>query len=125
VPSFAPLIAACRESSVPERRESCLKLSKVMQHADTVAAQMAGLTLEKRLAAPDGKEARALADRRRILEWRVFAASEHDAPVLPWLTDSLARDRVREMRAAPREEDVDIAILRKHKIPLEPPETRR
>ena len=30
--------------------------------------------------------------------------------------------RVREMRKLPREEDVDIAILRRHKIPIEPPE---
>jgi len=41
---------------------------------------------------------------------------------LPWLTNALARDRVREMRKLPREEDVDIAILRRHKIPIEPPE---
>jgi hypothetical protein len=125
VPPFGSLIAVCRESSGTERRESCLKLSKIMQRGDTVAAQMAGLTIEKRLSSPDGKEARTIAERRRILEWRVSAASEYDAPTLPWLTNSLARARVREMRAAPREEDVDIAILRRHKIPLDPPETPR
>jgi hypothetical protein len=122
VPPFAPLLAACREPSGGERRENCLKLCKLMQRGDTVAAQMAGLTIERRLSAPDSKDARAAAERRRELQWRVTAASEYDAPALPWLTNALARDRVREMRRLPREEDVDIAILRRHKIPLEPPE---
>jgi hypothetical protein len=122
VPPFAPLLAACRESSGTERRERCLKLSRLMQHGDAVSAQMAGFTIEKHLWLPDSKDARALAERRRTLEWRVSAASEYDAPALPWLTNALARARVREMRTTPREEDVDIAILRKHKIPLEPPE---
>lgn len=122
VPSFAPLLAACRESSAAERRENCLKLSKLMQRGDTVSAQMAGLTIERRLSSPDSKDARAAAERRRTLEWRVSAASKYDAPTLPWLRNARARARVREMRSAPREEDVAIAILRKYKIPLEPPE---
>jgi hypothetical protein len=124
VPAFAPLLTACREVSGTERRENCLKLSRLMQHGDTVAVQMAGLTIEKRLWPQDSKDARAVAERRRTLEWRVSAASEYDAPALPWLTNALARARVREMRTTPREEDVDIAILRRHKIPLEPLESR-
>jgi hypothetical protein len=123
VPPFTPLLAACREPYGGERRENCLKLAKLMQRADTVSAQMAGLTIEKRLSPPDSKDARAVAERRRELEWRVTAASEYDAPALPWLTNALARDRVREMRKLSREEDVDIAILRRHKIALEPPES--
>jgi hypothetical protein len=122
VPPFAPLLAACRESSAAERRENCLTLSKLMQRGDTVSVQMAGLTIERRLSSPDSRDAHAVAERRRTLEWRVSAASEYDAPTLPWLTNALARARVREMRSAPREEDVDIAILRRHNIPLEPPE---
>jgi hypothetical protein len=110
VPAFAPLLAACRDPSA-ERRDNCLKVAKLMQRGDTVATQMAGLTIERRLCAPDSRDARAVAERRRTLEWRVSAASEYDAPALPWLTNALARDRVREMRTAPREEDVDIAIL--------------
>jgi hypothetical protein len=125
MPPFTPLLNACRESSDPERRESCLKLSKIMQRGDTVAAQMAGFAIEKHLSAPDGKEARAIAERRRVLEWRVSTASQHDVPVLPWLKNALARGRVAQMRATPREEDVDIAILRKRKMPLEPPEDHR
>ena len=123
VPPFTPLLAACRETYGGERRENCLKVAKLMQRADTVSAQMAGLTIEKRLSPPDSKDARAVAERRRELEWRVAAASEYDAPALPWLTNALARDRVREMRKLPREEDVDIAILRRHNIALEPPES--
>jgi len=125
VPPFAPLLAACREPAAADRRDSCLKLARTMQRGDTVAAQMAGLTIEKRLLPPDSRQARAVAERRRVLEWRVSAASQYDAPALPWLTNALARARVRQMRATPREEDVDIAILRRHKIPLEPPENPR
>jgi hypothetical protein len=83
---------------------------------------MAGLTIERHLFSPESRDAHAVAERRRALEWRVSAASEYDAPTLPWLTNALARARVREMRSAAREEDVDIAILRRHNIPLEPPE---
>jgi len=122
VPPFAPLLAACRESSTAERRENCLKLSKAMQHGDAVVTQMAGFTLERRLSAPDGKAARSIAERRRVLEWRIATASRSDVPRFPWSTNALARARVAQMRAAPREEDVDIAILRKRKLPLEPPE---
>jgi hypothetical protein len=122
VPPFTPLLAACRESSTAERRENCLKLSKAMQHGDAVVTQMAGFTLERRLSAPDGKAARSIAERRRVLEWRIATASRSDVPRFPWSTNALARARVAQMRAAPREEDVDIAILRKRKLPLEPPE---
>jgi hypothetical protein len=122
VPPFTPLLAACRESSTAERRENCLKLSKAMQHGDAVVAQMAGFTLERRLSAPDGKAARSIAERRRVLEWQIATASRSDVPLFPWSTNALARARVAQMRVAPREEDVDIAILRKRKLPLEPPE---
>jgi len=121
VPSFAPLLAACRDPGAGERRENCLKLSKTMQHADAVAAQMAGFTLERRLAPPDSKESRAVAERRRVLEWRIASASQHDVALFPWSANGRARARIAEMRFAPREEDVDIAILRKRRLPLEPP----
>lgn len=120
-PPLTAVLTVCRDPSGAERRENCLKLSRVMQRADTVTAQMAGLHIEKSLVAADGKEARILAERRRILEWRALRANQ-ESPALPWLKDSMARERIGEMRAAPREEDVDIAILRKRKIPLEPPE---
>jgi hypothetical protein len=126
VPPVAPLAAACREPLTgAERRENCLRLAKLMQHGDTIGAQMAGFNLERRLTSPESREARAIAERRRILEWRVTTARQSDTPTLPWLTNALARGRVAEMRAAPREEDVDIAILRKRRLPLEPPEDPR
>lgn len=124
VPSFTPLMNACRESTDSERRDNCLKLSKTMQRGDAVVTQMAGFTIEKRLSPPDSKETRAIAERRRVLEWRVSTASQNDVPVVPWLKNALARSRIAQMRATAREEDVDIAILRKRKLPLEPTEGR-
>ena len=112
VPSLTPLLIACRDSAAAERRDSCLKLSKIMQRGDTVIAQMAGFSIERRLSPPDSKEARNIAEHRHVLEWRVSSASQNDAPILPWLKNARARSRVAQMRALPREEDVDIAILR-------------
>jgi len=123
IPAFSALVEACRESStLPERRELCLKLSKTMQRSDTVAAQMAGFSLERRLLAPDSKEARAIAERRHVLEWRVAEAAKFDNPLLPWTRNARARARLAQMRALPREEDVCIAILKEHKMALDPPE---
>jgi hypothetical protein len=123
IPPFAPLLDACKESSAaPERREPCLKLSKTMQKGDTVIAQMAGFSMERRLLSPDSKEARAIAERRHVLEWRVAAAAKLDDPLLPWTKNARARARLLQMRAMPREEDVCIALLREHKMAVEPPE---
>ena len=125
LPSFLPLNEACREPAAgTERRESCLKLSKIMQRGDTVAAQLAGLGLEKHLVAADGKEARAIAERRRVLEWRVSTAAQFDTPLLPWLANGRARSRLSLMRTLPREEDVCVAMLREHGMATEPPENR-
>jgi hypothetical protein len=126
VPAFSSLLDACRAAPPgTERRENCLKLSRIMQHGDTVVAQIAGFGIERRLLASDSREMRALAERRRELEWRVSAAAQFDAPVLPWLSNTRARLRLAKMRNLPREEDVCIAILREHKIPVEPKEAHR
>jgi hypothetical protein len=122
IPPLSAVTNACRDPANVERRESCLKLARVMQRADTVAAQIVGLHIEKHLVLADGKEARTLAERRRVLEWRETSANLDDG--LPWLRNAMARERIAEMRAAPREEDVDIAFLRKHRLPLDPPEER-
>jgi hypothetical protein len=123
IPPLAALVEACRESgAAPERRELCLKLSKIMQRGDTVAAQLVGFSIERRLHAPDSKEARAIAERRHVLEWRVAAAAKFDAALLPWTKNARARARLAQMRAMPREEDVCMAILRENKMALDPPE---
>ena len=123
IPPFAPLVDACRESAAyPERRDLCLRLSKTMQRGDTIVAQLMGFGIEKRLLAPDSKEVRAIAERRRVLEWRVAAAARFDNPLLPWTKNARARARLAQMRALPREEDVCIAILREHKMAVDPPE---
>jgi len=123
IPPFSALVEACRESgAAQERHELCLKLSKIMQRGDTVVAQMVGFSIERRLHAPDSKEARAIAERRRVLEWRVAAAAKLDDALLPWTKNARARARLMQMRTMPREEDVCIAILREHKMALDPPE---
>jgi hypothetical protein len=126
IPPLSPLIDSCRESAtLSERREDCLKLAKIMQRGDTVIVQMVGFSIEKRLVPPDSKEARSLAERRHLLEWRSAAAGKLDISILPWTQNSHARTRLAEMRLRPREEDVCIALLREHKIALEPAETHR
>jgi len=123
IPSFAPLQDACRESAA--RRDACLRLAKTMQRSDTVAAQMAGFGIERRLLAPDSKEAKGMAQSRHLLEWRVAAAAQFDLPLLPWTRNARARTRLAQMRLKPREEDVCIAILREHKVSTEPAEDRK
>jgi hypothetical protein len=123
IPPFAALVDACRDSSAgAERHDLCLRLSKTMQRSDTVAAQLAGFGIERRLLTPDSREARTIAERKHLLEWRVAAAAKFDNPLLPWTKNARARARIAEMRAMPREEDVCIAILRQHKMALDPPE---
>jgi hypothetical protein len=126
LPSFSPLINACRDiAASADRQDSCLTLSKTLQHADAVMAQLVGFAIERRLSPQDSKEQRVLAERRRVLEWRVASANMSDSPLLPWLRNARARSRLATMRALPREEDACIAILREHGMPLEPPETHR
>ncbi len=124
IPPFSTLLESCRESlpGTP-RRESCFKIAKSMQQGDTVATQIAGLSLEKRLVMVDGKEYRSLVERRRVLEWRVATAAKFDQALLPWVKNAHARWRLARMRALPREEDVLLAILRQQGSPIDPPET--
>jgi hypothetical protein len=126
IPPFSPLIDSCRESTAgSERREDCLKLAKIMQRGDTVIVQMVGFGIERRLIPADGKEARSLAERKRLLEWRMSAAGRLDFSILPWTQNGRTRTRLAEMRLRPREEDVCIALLRQHKMALEPAESHR
>lgn len=125
IPSFSPLINACREAVTKERREACLQLSKTMQRGDTVMTQLVGFAIERRLTAADSKEMRLIVERRRLLEWRAASANISDTPLLPWLRNARARSRLAKMRAMPREEDVCIALLKEHGIPLDPPQERR
>lgn len=124
IPAFSPLIDACREAAPKsERREDCLKLAKVMQKGDTVIVQMVGFGIERRLIPGDSKEAKNLAERKHLLEWRLAAATKLDYAILPWTQSSRTRTRLAQMRKRSREEDVCIALLREHKMPLEPAES--
>jgi hypothetical protein len=116
LPPFTSLLDSCRDAGAgPDRHEACLKLARIMQRGDAIAAQMAGFGLEKRLVAADSKEGRALNERRRLLQGRAAAAARADAP-LPWLKNARARKQLARMRIHPRQEDVDLAILREHKM---------
>lgn len=122
MPSFGPLQNACRDSQGTERQAACLKVSKLMQRSDAIAAQMAGFGFERRLLPPDSKEARIAAERKRALEWRVSTAEQASEPMMPWMRNAHARKRIARMRDLAREEDVEISILREHRMPIEPPE---
>ena len=126
IPAFSSLIDACREATPrSERREDCVKLAKIMQRGDTVIVQMVGFGIERRLIPADSKEAKSLAERRHLLEWRMSAAGKLDSSILPWTQSARTRTRLAAMRLRPREEDVCITLLREHKMPLEPAETHR
>jgi hypothetical protein len=126
IPAFSPLIDACREAAATAaRREDCLKLAKIMQKGDTVIVQMVGFGIERRLIPADSKEAKSIAERKHLLEWRSSEASKLDYAILPWTQNSRTRTRLAEMRKRSREEDVCIALLREHKMALEPAETNR
>ena len=126
VPAFSSLIDACREAAPrSERREDCMKVAKIMQRGDTVIVQMVGFGVERRLIPADSKEAKSLAERRRLLEWRMSAAGKLDVAILPWTQSARTRTRLAAMRSRPREEDVCIALLREHKMHLEPAESHR
>lgn len=126
IPAFSSLIDACREATPrSERREDCVKLAKIMQRGDTVIVQMVGFGIERRLIPADSKEAKSLAERRHLLEWRMSAAGKLDTSILPWTQSARTRTRLAAMRLRPREEDVCIALLREHKMPLEPAENHR
>jgi hypothetical protein len=126
LPPFTALMDACRDAATgTERRESCLKVAKLMQRSDAIPAQMAGLAIERHALRSDSREARALAERRHVLEWRSATAAKFDAPLLPWLRNSRARWRLARMRSLGSDEDVTIAILREQGMPLEPPKEKR
>ena len=126
IPAFSPLIDACREAAPrSERHEDCLRLAKVMQKGDTVIVQMVGFGIERRLIPADSREAKSLAERKHLLEWRLSAATSLDYAILPWTQSARTRTRLAQMRLRPREEDVCIALLREHKMPLEPAESHQ
>jgi hypothetical protein len=126
IPAFSSLIDACREAAPKsERREDCMKLAKIMQRGDTVIVQMVGFGIERRLIPADSREAKSLAERKRLLEWRMSAAGRLDSSILPWTQSARTRTRLAAMRSRPREEDVCIALLREHKMALEPAEGHR
>ncbi|HVC01195.1 MAG TPA: hypothetical protein VND80_03225 [Steroidobacteraceae bacterium] len=122
VPPLAPLTDACRRAKAgTPRRLSCGTIAQLLQRADTVSAQYAGFAVARRFAPFESREYYALGERRRVLEWRVATAARFDKPLLPWLKSAHARWRIARMRKLARQEDVILAVLRSHGMPIDPP----
>src|SRR5258707_3103151 len=83
IPPLTALVEACRESNSSERRELCMKLSKTMQRGDTIVAQLVGFSIERHPLVPHRQEARAIAERRHVFEWRAGGAGQFDEPLPP------------------------------------------
>lgn len=115
LPGFAPLREACRPAAA-QRRASCLKLAILMQHGDSIATQLAGMALEKRLVPSESKPGRALAERKHELE-----ACASGVVQLESVPQVLKIERIRThlalLRRYSREEDVCLAMLRSHRLP--------
>lgn len=116
-----PVFDACKPNAeFVARRDNCLKIAQVMQHADTVIAQLAGLSLTHRGSAPDSKEGRNAQEHHRILEWRVVHSGKFETAFLPWSRNRLAQHRFDLMRRFEREEDCINTILIEHRAAMEP-----
>jgi hypothetical protein len=63
-----------------------------------------------------------MSERRHVLEWRAMMAARAESGVLPWLKNARARKRLAQMRESSRQEELFVAILREHKMALEPTE---
>ena len=121
-PTLTPLANACREGSGPlQRHESCLKVGAIMQAGDTLSVQSLAYSIQMHLAPPETKLGRSLAERRKALDWRRGEFSKLGLPFLPWLRNRWVLRRLELMRQYSREEDLMIAVLREHRVPLDPP----
>ncbi len=122
IPPLSPLIDACRATKADsQRRMSCTTIAHLLERADTVDAQYAGFSIGRRLTPFESREFYALGERRRVLAWRVATAARFGKPLLPWLKSAHARWRIARMRTLARQEDVILAVLRDHGMPLDPP----
>jgi hypothetical protein len=121
-PTLTPLANACREGSgPPQRHESCMKVGAIMQAGDTLSVQSLAYSIQTHLAPPETKLGRNLAERRKALDWRRGEFSKFGLPFLPWSKNRWALRRMDLMRQYSREEDLMIAVLREHRVPLDPP----
>lgn len=122
VPRLASLLEACRGAKAGGARHSaCETVARLLEAGDTISAQLTGIAIDQRYARAEGRKFRSLGERRRVLEWRVETAAGFDKPLLPWLRNAHARWRIARMRSLARQEDVIMAVLREHGMPLDPP----
>lgn len=112
VPSLHPLLEACHDAAATfVRHESCNRIVLLLQHADTVVAQLAGFAIQRRLHPPDSAEARSAAEHRHALEERVQREAKLETAFLPWVRNRIATHRIALMRRYEREEDCIDAVL--------------
>jgi len=117
LPPLRPIIDTCKDvQGRPRRHDFCVKIAGLLQRSDAVIAQTEGYSMQKRLFAPDSREARAALERQKNLETRLRAERKFATAFLPWFNNRLALHRLALMRQFAREEEVMNAILREHHI---------
>jgi len=120
-----PLVEACRESNAaPERRDLCMKLSR--DHAAERYHRRAtgGFSASRGICSrPTARRLGRLPSGGMFWSGVRRRRPKFDDPLLPW-TKRRAVPAHGSPRCAPcrRQEDVCIAILREHKMALDPPE---
>jgi hypothetical protein len=118
VPSSQPLFDACQATAPAPRRDTCQHIATLLQSADTIAAQLAGYSLQRRLAPPESAQARIAQERHRALETRVAREARFETAFLPWFRNRVAVHRIELMRQHEREEDCINAVLQEHHVEI-------
>lgn len=120
VPAFKPLNTACGQDRLqdPATRTRCAGIARAMQRSDTTLVEGLGLGIAQRLAPPASPEATVLEERSATLSYRTQAAG---AVVRSQVErDKFSAELIELMKKLPREQDVQLAILRWAGQPLLP-----
>ena len=118
VPAPQPLFDACPAGAAAPRHDICQRVALLLQSADTVAAQLAGYSLQRRLAPPESPQARSALEHHRALEARVAREGKFQSAFLPWFRNRIAAHRIELMRRHEREEDCINAVLLEHHVEI-------
>jgi len=121
LPPFQPLATSCsgRSLKIAGRNDLCRGVAQVFERGDTFLANRMGLSIEQRLWPPDSQEGRAVAVRRRTLQYRFETWTR--VSMDPSKPSILPDDYLDVLQEHEREQDVAIVYLRRAGVPLEPP----
>jgi hypothetical protein len=113
-----PLGHACTLPKLEEsgRRAACGAMVALLEQSDTVLAQSYALSIQERWWPAGSSEREVVRAKRRRLDYVIAMSSQERLR----LNHEMAI-RIDAARRYTREEDVDIAVLKAHRIPLEPP----